>query len=122
MRTKKVNRYYCDHCSKGGQSKAAMLRHEPACIRNPDRSACPFCQAAKVSQAPMPELRKAFEHGDLKALRKAAGDCPACTLAAIVQTRDSTPPDEEGFTGWVEFDYKAEVVVFWKEMQCREPE
>lgn len=42
MRTKKVNRYWCDHCNKAGLSASAMTRHEAHCTLNPARN-CRVC-------------------------------------------------------------------------------
>lgn len=42
MRTKKVNRYWCDFCNKAGLQAGAMAKHEKHCTLNPDRS-CRVC-------------------------------------------------------------------------------
>jgi hypothetical protein len=42
MRTKKVNRYWCDFCSKAGLQAGAMRKHEQHCTMNPARS-CRVC-------------------------------------------------------------------------------
>lgn len=42
MRTKKVNRYWCDFCNKAGLSADAMAKHEAHCTMNPDRN-CRVC-------------------------------------------------------------------------------
>ncbi len=42
MKTKKVNRYWCDYCNKAGLSKSSMERHEKHCTLNPSRS-CRVC-------------------------------------------------------------------------------
>jgi hypothetical protein len=42
MRTKKVNRYWCDFCNKAGLSAGSMAKHEKHCTLNPDRS-CRVC-------------------------------------------------------------------------------
>ena len=51
MRTKKVTRYYCDHCSKGGFKKPDMVTHEESCTLNPDR-VCYLCEV-KIEIAPI---------------------------------------------------------------------
>lgn len=38
MKTRKVLRYYCDHCRRGWWSKKKCLDHEPDCWKNPDRT------------------------------------------------------------------------------------
>jgi hypothetical protein len=42
MKTKKVNRYYCDFCNRGGCSAAHMKKHERHCTANPERE-CRVC-------------------------------------------------------------------------------
>lgn len=42
MRSKKVTRYWCDHCNKGGLQPHAMALHELHCTLNPAR-ACRVC-------------------------------------------------------------------------------
>lgn len=42
MRTKKVNRYWCDHCNKAGLSAGSMAKHEAHCTLNPARN-CRVC-------------------------------------------------------------------------------
>lgn len=101
MTIKLVKRYYCDHCRKGGMTKA-IADHERACIKNPERI-CPICEEFSFEQVPMPELLAAAAESlkDLQALT----DCPACTLAALAQRRISNPEED-----WKEFDYKEEML------------
>lgn len=42
MRTKKVNRYWCDFCNKAGLQAGAMRKHEKHCTLNPART-CRVC-------------------------------------------------------------------------------
>jgi hypothetical protein len=42
MRTKKVNRYWCDFCNKAGLQAGAMRKHELHCTLNADRK-CRVC-------------------------------------------------------------------------------
>lgn len=120
MKTKTVKRYYCDHCGKGGQSSYCITRHESTCIRNPLR-ACPACSEQHVSGALLPTtetvetLITEFRAGGIAALRGKANGCPACMLAAIVQSRPrkSRPSDED--YDWVDFDYKKEMQEWNKE-------
>lgn len=105
MREKLVKRFYCDHCGKGRFHRAAMVKHEAACVYNPQRK-CPLCEEAKFPQSSMPDLINALEAcptGNLDRLRFMANSCPACMLAAIVQCR--TTRDGE----WTDFSYKAEL-------------
>lgn len=62
MRTKRVNRYYCDFCKKAGQSKPSMERHESGCTLNPNR-VCRVCKMdrpefarGEARQRPIAEL------------------------------------------------------------------
>jgi hypothetical protein len=107
MTSKRVLRYYCDHCRKGGCSKHHMEKHERRCIRNPNRQ-CGFCEVEKLTPIAMPELISALDSGGLQALKEAAHNCPACILAAIVQSKV-----KDGDDYYVEFDYKEEVKAFW---------
>ncbi len=111
MRTKKVNRYYCDHCNKGGFKKKGMAEHELACIKNPTRAHCWLCAQVPQAVTPMSELKTAFETGTgLGNLREAANGCPACMLAAMIQYQEGYPYD-------FEFDYKKEKASFLDELR-----
>jgi hypothetical protein len=101
MKTKRVLRYFCDHCSKGSLSRHSMTLHENICFRNPLRF-CFLCEKAK----PVEELKATIQGRDIAALRVAAYDCPACILAAIIQLVPKGQRDEE--STWYEFDYKKE--------------
>jgi len=112
MRQKKVWRYYCDHCKKGGCGKAAMIKHELHCIRNPVRE-CRMCEAGGNNPTPMPEMIALYRENGcrLQPLREAAVGCPACMLATVVQHRNSPafdPYESEEF-----YDYKAECTAYW---------
>lgn len=113
MRTKRVNRYYCDHCRKGSCGKASMVKHEQRCVRNPDR-VCGFCRHAGHEQKPLPQLIESLSE-DLKDIRTLAEDCPGCILAAIVQSGHQHPPDSEDPGFYYNFDFKAEVKTFWED-------
>lgn len=97
MITKLVKRYYCEHCSKGGMTKA-IAKHEQTCIKNPAR-VCWVCAEFERESASLSELISALENG-LNAVKEIT-DCPACILAAIVQSRINGSDD-----CWIEFDYK----------------
>lgn len=111
MRTKKVNRYWCDFCNKAGLQAGAMRKHEKHCTLNLERT-CRVCAMLVdgmgcdefEAKKPLPELismlpdsarYNAESFGDahveltkalveiLPAFRVAAGNCPACMLAAL---------------------------------------
>jgi hypothetical protein len=105
MKTKLVNRYYCDHCNKGGCSASHMRRHEKRCTLNPSRE-CGVCKyvgreqpaAESLASAIVEDIREhelriaSWEIHDavvervlVPRLDAAAGGCPACMLAAIRQ-------------------------------------
>lgn len=115
MRTKLVKRYWCDFCNRAGLSAGHMRTHEKHCGLNPNRECrvCkmvvgdrdadfvtpPFLNLLDLLPDPEPFKRKydgtQVEYFDeslsdaanaaIPALRKAAGNCPACILAAIRQ-------------------------------------
>ena len=123
MKSKQVWRYYCDFCKKSGGSKHHMEAHEKRCVANPGR-VCGMCRALEQEQPEMQTLLDAlpmlhesavsdflvgtaYDAPDLTKLRKAAGDCPVCMLAALKQ---------RGFTaifGKEVFDYQKEVSSVW---------
>ena len=100
MRVRKVNRYYCDHCKKSGGQKSAMERHEKGCIRNPNRK-CGFCDSYTTwvgeyqHEKTLAELISVLQSNGIDALKEAAGNCPGCVFAAIVQSRESQVKAEE---------------------------
>lgn len=120
MRTKRVNRYYCDFCKKGGQSKHCMKDHEERCTLNPGRT-CRMCQRLVKDQTPMAEMLAVLpEWNDpqspddvpeinLPLLREKAGDCPVCIFAAIRQKKIPV--------SFVDgFDFNKEVASRWEEI------
>ena len=125
MRTKKVNRYWCDFCNRAGLSAGHMRSHEKHCTMNPARE-CRVCKlvdggryadfvmpplADLVQMLPDPALFKRTYEGTtveyfdasldevagavLSELRAAAGGCPACILAAIRQRGIPVPMVEK---------------------------
>lgn len=114
MRTKSVLRHYCDFCNKGGFKKMDMFRHESICIRNPDRK-CGLCEDYRLETKPIPVLIAAIETS-IAALSEACEGCPACMLAAIVQSRD---PQASKSENWVDFDYKTQLNEFHQEARSR---
>ena len=105
MRSKKVTRYWCDHCNKAGLQAHAMAKHEEHCTMNPLRK-CRVCDllgevtpvvADLVALLPkevdypsignFDETNKFYDAVDsaLPSLREAAHNCPACIMAALRQ-------------------------------------
>lgn len=113
MRSKRVLRYYCDHCEKGRFSKLDTFHHEARCIYNPKRI-CRICEDLALPQTPMEELLTALEDSVDKCLLAANG-CPQCVLAAVAQWRESV--DDPAENSW-DYDYKKTLALFWQE---REP-
>jgi len=114
MRTKRVLRYYCDHCRKGSCGKAAMIKHEAHCTLNPDRS-CNMCRLGKLEPLSASLLGDLFDEGGLSSLEFYAEGCPACMLAGIRQSKAWAarcawmPDEDEGRPDsppWAEFDFK----------------
>lgn len=125
MKQKRVWRYYCDYCNKGGCSKGHMVKHEKHCTMNPNRL-CGLCEAAGNTPVPIPNLIAALTgHGDdwatgMTELRDLTDDCPACILAAIRQSHIQDPPTGLGSGEWVDdvrsdlgFNYREEHQAFW---------
>lgn len=110
MRTKKVNRYYCDFCKKSGCASGHMKAHEKHCTANPNRE----CRLCKTPHRDFVELRKyivGFRESEdenyrylPKELRDAVGNCPACILATLRQ--------EQGRHVY-SFDFKKELEQWW---------
>lgn len=139
MKTKKVNRYYCDFCPKSGCAAGHMKSHELHCTANPNRE-CGLCrQAVKPADLfhHIPEaesFKKAYTWKDpstdevhedftleghepareaaLLTLREACGDCPACILAVLRQV----PGERLG----LEFDFQAELAGWWEDRGNRD--
>lgn len=110
MKIKRVNRYYCDHCGRGGCNAAHIRNHEPNCLKNPNRG----CFLCKENDRDYPSLTKGFKDNDLHWLRNAVDGCPACMLAVILQT----PLDaEEQNYCYQHFDYREEVSEYHRSMQ-----
>jgi len=49
MITKKVLRYYCEHCSRGHWKKQDCIKHEKICFYNPENQKCGSCVSFKKS-------------------------------------------------------------------------
>lgn len=119
MRTKKVNRYWCDFCNKAGLAAKSMRTHEAHCTLNPARD-CRVCGllggSTKVGAERMAELvallpdATAYNadwtneahlalHEALKTamptLREETEGCPACIMAALRQAKIPVPMAED---------------------------
>jgi hypothetical protein len=94
-------------------TKPAMVKHELGCTLNPNR-VCGLCALIDNVQEPIKELTTALlaDTEKLTVLRKLVDDCPACILAALRQYNRGADMED-----WLypEFDFKAEMVEFWKE-------
>jgi len=135
MKTRKVNRYYCDFCKKTGGSKFHMEKHERGCTKNPNR-VCGICNKMEYTQQPMTKLIEVV--GDVKQyevsnglhdgmidtgtwfsedlinamipkLRDATENCPMCMLAALRQSGIPVPAATA-------FNYKNELQGIWNEI------
>jgi hypothetical protein len=117
MRTKRVNRYYCDFCKKSGCSGGHIRKHERGCTRNPDR-VCGMCAKAKLEQKPTPALLDALCTGaGVEAVLELSQGCPACVMAAIHALRKDEPLTygrDDGDSNHIEFDYREAAKKFWE--------
>lgn len=109
MRSRVVTRYYCDFCKKAGLSSFHMRNHEARCTANTAR-VCRMHKHCKQPQVPVSEMIMAATVGGIDALRKSAGGCPACILAALRQGELSR---HERGPAQIVFDFKAEMAAFW---------
>jgi len=119
MRTKRLNRYYCDFCRKAGMSKFWIAKHEKGCTANPAR-VCGLCAHTEQEQKPIAELMACLsgskEDCGMADLRAMCRNCPACILAAIRQSGlQKVEIDEDGVNSGLEFnfDFKKEIGDFW---------
>jgi hypothetical protein len=149
MITRRVNRYWCEHCKRAGQQARHIAAHEIGCTKNPAR-VCRMHEmmtGEKVQEVPLAVLKclilalapdwKAV----IAALREEARGCPACIFAAIRQTNfkpwleedcdgvgeprgEPFFPPELHFDGHLlGFDFKAELASAWADYNSsREPE
>ncbi len=139
MKTKKVNRYYCDYCRKSGCAAGHMRRHESGCTMNPNRT-CRVCGILEETQSPMPDLvaclpdHEAHREGPdefghehyritlttaaneaLSKLRELAHNCPACIMAAIRQAHIPV-------TMVTDFSWTDEMAGVWSELNASNAE
>ena len=119
MKQKKVWRYWCDFCKKGGCSASAMRTHELRCTLNPNRE-CRLCKTAGIRSAPLVgiiESARSAEAGDAgwAVVMDAAKGCPVCAFAAI-RLAGRTPGMDEPkgrAANAITFDLKKELADFW---------
>ena len=130
MRTKRVNRYYCEFCRKSGGSAGHMVRHEEHCTMNPHRK-CRMCESIDTPQPDIRSLLSALPNAETfevpaqfgigKAYRglddgiragiercKSITECPICIFAALRQS------GLIHFTDTGVFDLKAEMAKTWQ--------
>ncbi len=124
MRKKRVWRFYCDHCSKGGCSGGHIAKHEKGCTRNPNRE-CGMCRETGLDQSPTSELLEALTSGGIAKVRELADGCPACIMAAIHALRKIEPLEtSEDYTdsNFIDFDYRTAADEFWREFGNKQRE
>ncbi len=139
MRQKKVWRYWCDHCNKGGCGKHQMQTHEKHCTMNPDR----YCRLCKSDNTQLlraigvlpnpkdygvenkdylyawtsyPKMHEVLEQV-MPDVRAILDNCPVCMLAALRQRG-------QGELYSSTFDYQKEMKEHWDEVndyaeECR---
>ncbi|KKM86434.1 hypothetical protein LCGC14_1279130 [marine sediment metagenome] len=135
MRVRRVNRYYCDFCGKGGCAGGHMKKHEAHCTLNPNRI-CRFCKRADLGQhtdipalvLTMPDPKKhLITHRDkytgewttleiteaanaaLPLLRENTTNCPACIMAVLRLAKIPVP-------AVTDFKFNDEVKAFWQQI------
>jgi hypothetical protein len=121
MIKKPAFRYYCEFCGKSGGSASHMSRHEKYCTANPNRR-CGMCDRAGRNPPSVADMVIALGDGDeagLTLVQEMCEYCPACTLAAIRQSKLQSGPDEESDGFRVEFDFAKAKDEFWEEINDR---
>lgn len=129
MKTKKVNRYYCEYCEKANCCASAMKKHEERCTLNPKR-VCGYCHLLEQEQPNIVEiiqllpdinvsiykmewglndsLVKEATAKILPIIREKTGGCPACIMAVFRQAKIPLPLVEG-------FDFKKECQSIWSD-------
>ena len=133
MKTRKVNRYYCEFCKKANCSAPSIKKHEERCTMNPNRK-CGYCHLLKQEQpnlaeiiALLPDIEKyKRDEGSLvivdngcveeiarilPIIREKTGNCPACIMAVFRQAKTPLPLVEG-------FDFKKEGEAIWAEFNA----
>ena len=139
MKKRQTWQYICEFCNKRGLSAAVIARHEKSCTKNPRRVCrvcamdhnglirgegrqADIAQLMALLPDPAPH-HTATEEGfpyfadsltvecnrALVALRKAAGNCPACIMSAIRQKGIPVPMVTD-------FDFTQEMKWIWAEV------
>ena len=116
MRKKKVWRYWCDFCNKGGCGCFQMKIHEKHCTMNPNRQCriCPYIDLGKTQ--PINVLIVALGNGDtlgMSNLRRLCGNCPACILSAIRQSGIENKRQIDSILESDNFIFQEELKSFW---------
>ncbi len=115
MKTKKVSRYYCDFCGKGGCGAGHMKKHERGCTLNPDRQ-CGLCALFEEGQVIYADLDAALNKDivaggegvmKLENLRDASRNCPLCILSTLRLSKENEGSMEN------DFNFKNEIDAFW---------
>jgi len=134
MRKKRVWRYYCEYCGKGGCSAGAMSKHEKHCTMNPNRE-CRMCEIMGEAQPDMSKLLAMLPTGEsfkkedgfgsysypgldgavneiMPTLLEITNNCPMC-IFSILRQRGLLPM----YQG---FNLNEELKKFWAEINDRE--
>jgi hypothetical protein len=124
MKTKLMNRYYCDFCGKSGCAKGHMLKHERHCTLNPERECgvCGgMCKPDKDALPAFPTLEEVTRYNECgeyyvlpddfvgieEDVLAACDGCPTCAFAVLRQT---------GLPMYVfEFKYKDALAAWWSD-------
>ena len=133
--------YYCEFCRARRLVRSAMEKHESHCTRNPDR-VCRWFLLDFYTRVPygvdrnrhtmrrgLPRWVRMFHPLDEKALNKLrdhARGCPACILAAILQSGVDRMSLTAAFVHW-EYDeevkrYRDDERAHWQHEERREIE
>lgn len=97
MRSKKVIRYYCDHCNRGMFQKPAMARHEARCYRNKQRT-CERCGNSPYAISAERKSQLYFIQSSGEKIMTVGGECPDCLMAYCIQEFPGAGSIEPGET------------------------
>jgi len=128
MRKIKRWRYYCDYCKKAGGSAYHIKKHERGCTANPNR-VCGYCEASGDEQVDINVLTNVLkQHAEscnpatsdlwipaIDKLREMTGNCPACILAAIRQSK-LFGHNKGQYEEFNLYNFREEVGLFWAEI------
>lgn len=103
MRSKRVTRFYCDHCSRGMFQRPAMERHELTCFRNPNRKCCACGFVCDPSKDPTEEM---MSRGTIKdRVITLTSECPECLMSFVIRS-NMEPENREDWTHYPIEDFK----------------